>query len=132
VDVWSAWPGGQYAANSGTSMAGPHVAGVVALLWSANPDLIGDIDRTEQILRETAQPFSGHMTSMSAMLATEGAPGDTPQPSATPNPAAAVVDEALGGQDACILQGGADQTPNNLVGYGIVDAYAAVQRALAP
>lgn len=31
-----------------------------------------------------------------------------------------------------ILQGGADKTPNNLVGYGIVDAYAAVKRALAP
>ncbi len=132
VDVWSAWPGGQYAMNSGTSMAGPHVAGVVALLWSANPALIGDIDRTEQILRETAQPFSGHMTSMSAMLAEEDAREDTLQPSATPNPAAAAVDDALGGQDACILQGGADQTPNNLVGYGIVDAYAAVQQALAP
>jgi hypothetical protein len=130
VDVWSAWPGGQYAMNSGTSMAGPHVAGVVALLWSANPALIGDIERTEQILRETAQPFSGHMTSMSAMLAGE----DAPQPAATPGPnlAAAAVDRAIGGQDACILHGGADRTPNNLVGYGIVDAYAAVQRALAP
>jgi subtilisin family serine protease len=132
VDVWSAWPGGQYAMNSGTSMAGPHVAGVVALLWSADPSLLGDIDRTEQILRETAQPFSGHMTSMSAMLAGESAPQPSAAPNPTPNPAAAAVDEALGGQDACILQGGADQIPNNLVGYGIVDAYAAVQRALAP
>ena len=128
VDVWSAWPGGQYAMNSGTSMAGPHVAGVVALLWSANPALIGDIERTEEILRETAQPFSGHMTSMSAMLAGEDAPQPSAAPNPTPNPAAAAVDEALGGQDACILQGGADQTPNNLVGYGIVDAYAAVMR----
>ncbi len=132
VDVWSAWPGGQYAANSGTSMAGPHVAGVVALLWSANPALIGDIDRTEQILRDTAQPFSGHMTTMSAMLAGEDAPQPSSAPNPTPNPAAAAVDEALGGQDACILQGGADLTPNNLVGYGIVDAYAAVKLALAP
>ena len=74
------------------------------------------------------QPFSGHMTSMSEMLAPERAP----PPSATPNPAAGVVDEALGGQDACILQGGAERTLNNLVGYGIVDAYAAVKRALAP
>ena len=36
-------------------MAGPHVAGVVALLWSAAPELIGDIDQTEAILIETAR-----------------------------------------------------------------------------
>ncbi len=58
VDVLSAFPGGTYAEFSGTSMASPHVAGVIALLWSANPDLIGDIERTEAILAETAQPFS--------------------------------------------------------------------------
>jgi subtilisin family serine protease len=40
-------------------MAGPHLAGVVALLWSAQPTLIGDIDRTEQILIETARPYEG-------------------------------------------------------------------------
>jgi subtilisin family serine protease len=40
-------------------MAGPHVAGVVALLWSAQPKLIGDIDRTERILIETARPYDG-------------------------------------------------------------------------
>jgi subtilisin family serine protease len=40
-------------------MAGPHVVGVVALLWSADPSLIGDIDRTEQILIDTAQPYTG-------------------------------------------------------------------------
>ena len=40
-------------------MAGPHVAGVVALLWSADPSLIGDIDRTEQILIDTARTYVG-------------------------------------------------------------------------
>jgi subtilisin family serine protease len=59
VDIFSAMPGGTYGKNSGTSMAGPHLVGVVALLWSANPALIGDIDRTEQILIETAQPYTG-------------------------------------------------------------------------
>jgi subtilisin family serine protease len=127
VDVWSAWPGGQYAMNSGTSMAGPHVAGVVALLWSANPRLIGDVERTEQLLRETAQPFSGQMTGLGEMLAGE----ERPQPAATPNPAVEAIDAAIGAGAACIFQTGADQTPNNLVGYGIVDAYAAVQLALA-
>jgi subtilisin family serine protease len=56
VDVLSALPGGGYGTESGTSMATPHVAGVVALLWSANPRLIGDIPRTREILRATATP----------------------------------------------------------------------------
>ena len=35
-------------------MAGPHVVGVVALLWSAVPNLIGEVPASEQYLRETA------------------------------------------------------------------------------
>lgn len=71
-------------------MAGPHIVGIVALMWSANPKLIGDIDRTEKILIETAQAYKG-------------------------------------GQDACA----GTELPNNAIGYGIVDAYAAVRAALA-
>ena len=56
VGVLSTLPGGTYGSNSGTSMAGPHIAGVVALMWSAQPRLIGNIDATERILRETARP----------------------------------------------------------------------------
>ena len=59
VDVYSSLPGGTYGSNSGTSMAGPHVAGAVALLWSADPSLVGDIDRTEQLLIESADPYAG-------------------------------------------------------------------------
>jgi subtilisin family serine protease len=90
VDIYSSLPGSTYGANSGTSMAGPHVAGVVALLWSANPSLIGDIGRTEQILTETARPYDGE-------------------------------------RDPC----SDGSVPNDTAGYGIVDAYAAVQAALA-
>ncbi|MBL8045506.1 MAG: S8 family serine peptidase [Anaerolineales bacterium] len=87
VEVLSAYPGGTYEYASGTSMAGPHVVGVVALMWSANPKLIGAIENTEQILRETARPFIGSASS------------------------------------SC----GA----SNTAGAGLVDAYAAVQAALA-
>lgn len=93
VDVLSAFPGGTYAVNSGTSMAGPHVAGVVALMWSANPALVGDIEATDAILTDTARP----------------------------------LEAAAGGAVAC---GDDDAQPNNESGYGLVDAFAAVQEAL--
>ena len=36
-------------------MAGPHVAGAVALMWSANPVLLGDIELTEKLLEQSAR-----------------------------------------------------------------------------
>jgi subtilisin family serine protease len=90
MDILSALPEGTYGPNSGTSMAGPHLAGVVALIWSAQPDLIGNIDGTEQLIIDTARPYSGGT-----------APG-------------------------CFT----GNEPNAAYGYGIVDVYAAVKKAL--
>jgi subtilisin family serine protease len=93
VGILSSLPHSAYGRESGTSMAGPHVVGVVALMWSANPKLIGNIDATAKILDDTARPYAG------ALEASGSCPGK---------------DSAA-----------------NQVGHGLLDAYAAVQAALA-
>jgi subtilisin family serine protease len=54
VSIRSSLGDGTYAAKDGTSMAAPHVTGAVALLWSAVPALVGDIESTRALLDETA------------------------------------------------------------------------------
>jgi hypothetical protein len=59
------------------------------LLWSAVPQLIGNIDATENLLIDTAKPYTGNTV-------------------------------------GCFTKG----TPNAAYGYGVVDVYAAVKKAL--
>ncbi len=79
VNVRSAFPGGGYSGSSGTSMASPHVNGVVALMRQANPNL--GVNQIKQIIYDTA------------------------------------FDLGSSGKD-------------NAYGYGMIDAYEAVQQAL--
>ena len=96
--VRSSVPGGKYTSAFGTSAASPHVAGAVALLWSADPALVGDIDRTEEILMRTAVPMS--IGQYCPTFKNEGA-------------------SCLCGQDSQTA------VPNNSYGYGILNVYAA-------
>jgi subtilisin family serine protease len=70
--VLSSYPGDSYYMASGTSMAGPHVVGVVALMWSANPKLVGNIDQTVKILDQSTRPYQGPLDACVA----KGVPND--------------------------------------------------------
>jgi subtilisin family serine protease len=55
-----------YSSLSGTSMAGPHVAGGVALLLSAFPSLIGNVNAIESRLTSSAKPITLSSTTCSS------------------------------------------------------------------
>jgi hypothetical protein len=117
ANIRSSVPGGGYGLADGTSMAGPHVAGLVALIWSANPDLIGQIEETETIIRQSARPVMVNATCdlqdnrpLSELSLTEQM-------------------EALATATECTC-GDVTGVPNNVYGWGEIDALSAVQMAL--
>lgn len=87
VGTLSSTNDGGYASLSGTSMAGPHVAGLVALILSAEPRLIGRVDEVRHLIEQTAVKIR--------------------------------TDQVCGGT-------GENDIPNNIFGYGRIDALAAV------
>jgi subtilisin family serine protease len=68
VSIYSAYNDGTFGLMGGTSMASPHVAGEAALLWSAQPELMGDVQLTYWVIEQTAEPIT----------TTQGCGGDLP------------------------------------------------------
>jgi subtilisin family serine protease len=116
-DIRSSLPGGRYGNAEGTSMAGPHVAGLVALIWSANPRLIGRVDETEEIIRRSATPVEVSVVCPTG-LEMGGEPTLLEQIKALEDPTICACGEATG-------------RPNNVYGWGEINALEAVKLALA-
>lgn len=115
-NIRSSLPGGGYGTAGGTSMAGPHVAGLVALIWSANPALIGQVETTEEIIRQSARPI----------MVDAACPLETQKSGRSTSPRQ--IDD--GGESNTCACGGVTGSPNNVYGWGQIDALQAVQLAL--
>jgi subtilisin family serine protease len=67
VSIRSSQPGDTYGYSSGTSMAAPHVVGLIALLINTRPDLAGDVTIIEDSINQSAVP----------QFSNDGCAGDT-------------------------------------------------------
>ena len=144
------WDPGFYGSASGTSMAAPHVAGIVAMMYQANPDITPA--QVERILIQSSTPWADGVTAR-AIAGTVPHWGPTLQNNAvagfaspelcriSPQIAAQLeagdpaVDLLFPGFRTLVSSRGLDA--DNWVcrdfkrGAGLVDAYAAVQAAIA-
>lgn len=84
VNVYSTWAGGGYKVDNGTSMATPHVTGIVALMAAADPDLTPS--EALDILRTTGECPNGAAADADGQAGCAGQGTWTDDPDGIPEP----------------------------------------------
>lgn len=69
VNIRAGWPGSTYNTISGTSMAAPHVGGMIMLIADACPQLRRDVNKITDLIYSTAMPLN--------VTTSSGCKGDT-------------------------------------------------------
>ncbi len=75
LGVFSTLPGNEYGMMQGTSMAAPHVAGVAAMVWSANNSLTGE--EVKEYIKNNHNPLFTSYDMLDAERAVKAALGDS-------------------------------------------------------
>lgn len=113
VDIYSSLPSNLYGTLTGTSMASPHTAATVALLWAIRPAWLGQVAATANLLQSHSAPLAATSSCsenedgavpnltygygrLNAGLVVDAAAGSPPPVSSSP--AVAITRPSLNGQ----------------------------------
>ena len=115
IDVLSTWDDGNYAVESGTSMAAPHVAAAAALVIAADPALSGP--QVTTLLRQTASPLGAGSSPIDGGFLNAGA---AVQAAASHRLPRALDGYQLIGSNGSVYNSGVDSAQGSLAGDHLV------------
>lgn len=92
VEIYSTLPGNAYGPKSGTSMAAPHVSGVIGLLLAVNPQLSREeilsclVNGADPIQTDDDRPIGPRLNALRTLNVCSGLPPVPPSPTSTSTP----------------------------------------------